>query len=153
MKAYINNVDWADEGDIFFFSLETEERLQAMKELIELYIKLNLFEEIKMYWGTNEWFYFSGEDLLEFIDQAEDISNEELEILYKFKISGFDIYRRILISLENYIIPVWYYYANKSTFPDISKEELYKMESLPIKLFGLERWNWIIAKFNKQHDT
>lgn len=154
MKAYINNIDWADEGDVFFFSVESEENLQALKELIEIYIKLDLFhEKVQMYWGTNEWFYFSGENLLEFINQAEDISDEELEVFYKFKISGFDIYKRILISLENYIIPVWYYYANKSTFPDISEEELYKMESLPIKLFGLERWNWIIAKFNKQHDT
>ena len=36
MKVYIGNVDWADEGDIFFFSVESEENLEAMKSLINI---------------------------------------------------------------------------------------------------------------------
>lgn len=31
MKAYIGNVDWADEGDVFFFSVESEENLKDQK--------------------------------------------------------------------------------------------------------------------------
>lgn len=141
MKAYIGNVDWADEGDVFFFSVESEERLQAMRELIKIYIKLDLFhEEVEMYWGTNEWFYFSGEDFLEFIDEAEDVSDEELEVFYKFGVNGFDIYYRILYVLKERAIPTWYYYAHKSDFPNIDEEEISKMEPLFVKLFGQKAW-------------
>lgn len=141
MKAYIGNVDWADEGDIFFFSVESEERLQAMRELIKIYIKLDLFhEKVEMYWGTNESFYFGGEDLLEFIDEAEDVSDEELEVFYKFGVNGFDIYYRILYILKERAIPTWYYYAHKSDFPNIDKEEVSKIEPLFVKLFGQKAW-------------
>ncbi len=37
MKAYIDNVDWADEGNVFFYSIESEENLQLMKKLIKVY--------------------------------------------------------------------------------------------------------------------
>ena len=35
MKVYIGNVDWADEGDIFFFSVESEENLEAGFDIFE----------------------------------------------------------------------------------------------------------------------
>lgn len=87
MKAYIGNIDWADEGDVFFFSVESEENLKAMKDLIDILVELYSTE---MYWGTNEYF-----DFLEFINEAKDITEEELATLNKFKISGFDIFERI----------------------------------------------------------
>lgn len=54
MKAYIGNVDWADEGDVFFFSVESEENLKAMKNLIETLVKLDLFFPIEIYWGGGQ---------------------------------------------------------------------------------------------------
>lgn len=141
MKAYIGNVDWADEGDIFFFSVENEEKLQTMKELLEIYIKLNLFhEEVEIYWGTNEWFCFSGEDLLDFINKSKDISDKELEVFRKFKVKGLDIYYEILYVLKSHTLPTWYYYEHKSDFPNISKEEISKIEPLFVELFGKKAW-------------
>ena len=43
-----------------------------------------------MYWGSNEYFNFEADDLLGFINEAEDISEEELAVFNKFKISGFE---------------------------------------------------------------
>lgn len=69
MKAYIGNIDWADEGDVFFFSVEEEGRLQALKELLKIVTKLKITPPtVEMYWGTNEFFRFSTEKLLRFIE-------------------------------------------------------------------------------------
>ena len=101
MKAYIGNLDWADEGDVFFCSIESEERLKKLKNLIDLYVELNLLpSSIEMYWGTNEFFDFTPEDLKQFIDDAIDISEEELAVLIKLNITGFDT------SKENKNVPV-----------------------------------------------
>ena len=64
MKVYIGNVDWADEGDIFFFSVESEENLEVMKSLINILVELDLFYSSEMYWGTNESFDFGADDHL-----------------------------------------------------------------------------------------
>lgn len=85
MKAYIGNIDWADEGDVFFFSVEEEDRLQALKKLLQTVIELEIAPStVEMYWGTNEFFRFDSEKLLRFIEQAEDISEEELKVFDKF---------------------------------------------------------------------
>lgn len=104
MKVYIGNVDWADEGDIFFFSVESEENLKAMKDLIDILVELDLFYSSEMYWGTNEYFDFGADDFLEFINEARDISKEELATLNKFKISGFDIYDRMIETKDKTIM-------------------------------------------------
>lgn len=97
MKAYIGNIDWADEGDVFFFSVEEEGRLQALKELLKIITKLKIAPPtVEMYWGTNEFFRFSTEKLLRFIEQAEDISEEELKVFDKFGVFGFDIYQNMI---------------------------------------------------------
>ena len=96
MKAYISNLDWADEGDVFFCSIESEERLKKLRDLIDLYVELDLLPpSTEIYWGTNEFFDFTPEDLKQFIDDAKDISAEECAVLEKFNVSGFDIYGRI----------------------------------------------------------
>lgn len=130
MKAYIGNVDWADEGDIFFFSVESERTLELMKELIEILSELDLLPlEVEMYWGTNEQFYFDKDDLLNFIDEAEDITNGELEVLGKFGISGFNIYDRIIDLIYDCINP-------RDKIPEISEEGLAKIKPLFVELFG-----------------
>lgn len=135
MKAYIGNVDWADEGDIFFFSVESERTLELIKELIEILSELDLLPlEVEMYWGTNEQFYFDKDDLLNFIDEAEDITNDELEVLRKFGISGFNIYDRIIDLIYDCINP-------RDKIPEISEEGLAKIKPLFVELFGQRSWD------------
>lgn len=139
MKAYIGNVDWADEGDVFFFSVESEENLKAMKDLIDILVELDLFCPSDMYWGTNQYFYFEADDLLEFINEAEDISEEELAIFNKFKISGFDIFERISDKLHDLIWDLVY---------DISQEDLDRIKPLYIKLYDQKGWEDIQKEYD-----
>lgn len=145
MKAYIGNIDWADEGDVFFFSVESEENLEAMKNLIEILVELDLFYSSEMYWGTNEFFNFEADDFLEFINEAEDISEEELAVFDKFKISGFDIFGRMSDKLHDLIWDLDY---------DISQEDLDRIKPLYIKLYDQMGWDGIQKWFDnkKEHD-
>lgn len=145
MKAYIGNVDWADEGDVFFFSVENEENLKAMKSLINILVELDLFYSSEMYWGTNESFDFDADDFLGFINKAKDISEEELAIFNKFKISGFNIFERILDKLHDLIWDLDY---------DISQEDLDRIKPLYIKLYDQKSWEDIQKWFDnkKEHD-
>lgn len=140
MKAYIGNVDWADEGDVFFFSVESDENLKAMKDLIDILVELDLFYSTEMYWGTNEYF-----DFLEFINEAKDISEEELATLNKFKISGFDIFERMSDKLHDLIWDLDY---------DISQEDLGRIKPLYIKLYDQKSWEDIQKWFDnkREHD-
>ena len=134
MKAYIGNVDWADEGDVFFFSIESEERLQAMEELIKIIEELDLFYgKAEMYWGTNESFKFDTEDFLDFISKARDISEEEIKVLEKFEISGFDIYYNIETFIHDCINP-W------DDIPELSEEDLDRIEPLFLQLYDKDEW-------------
>lgn len=146
MKVYIGNIDWADEGDVFFFSVESEENLEAMKRLIEILVELDLFHPSKMYWGTNEYFDFGADDFLEFINEAKDISEEELATLNKFKISGFDIFERMLDKLHDLI---W------DLDCDIAQADLDKVKPLYIKLYDQKGWDDIQKWFNnkREHDN
>ena len=132
MKVYIGDVNWADEGDVFFFSVEYEENLKAMKSLIEIISELDLSLSADMYWGTNEYFNFNTEDLLAFIDRAEDISEEELVVFDKFGVSGFDIYRGISDSIRD---SIW------DSEWDITQEDLDRIKPLYIELYGQESWD------------
>lgn len=139
MKAYIGNVDWADEGDVFFFSVESEENLKTMRGFIETLVDLDLVYPIEMYWGTNESFEFDANDFFHFIDTAKDISDEELAVFNKFKVSGFDIYKVMLENLPGFIhqwdYPGW-------AFPNnLNEEGLNRIKPFYIKLYGQEEWN------------
>ena len=144
MKAYIGNLDWADEGDVFFCSIESEERLKKLRDLIDLYVELNLLpSSIEMYWGTNEFFDFTPEDFKQFIDDAKDISAEECAVLDKFDVSGFDIYDRIEDKLS-YGCLVSYEGINKN----MTKDKMKKIRNPYIELFSEENWKDIERDFN-----
>ena len=144
MKVYIGNLDWADEGDVFFCSIESEERLKKLRDLIDLYVELNLLpSSIEMYWGTNEFFDFTPEDLKQFIDDAKDISAEECAVLDKFDVSGFDIYDRIEDELS-YGCLVSYEGINKN----MTKDKMKKIRNPYIELFSEENWKDIERDFN-----
>ena len=144
MRAYIGNLDWADEGDIFFCSIESEERLKKLRDLIDLYVELNLLpSSIEMYWGTNEFFDFTPEDFKQFIDDAKDISAEECAVLEKFDVSGFDIYDRIEDELS-YRCLVSYEGINEN----MTKDKMKKIRNPYIELFSEENWEDIKRDFN-----
>lgn len=136
MKAYIGNIDWADEGDVFFFSVEEEDRLQALKEILKIITKLKIAPPtVEMYWGTNEFFSFSTEKLLRFIEQAEDISDEELKVFDKFGVFGFDIYQNMInLIFEEWLNP-------RYDTLELSKEDLDKIEPHYIILYGQGQWD------------
>ena len=139
MKAYIGNVDWADEGNVFFFSIESEENLKTMREFIETLVELDLVYSAEVYWGTNEYFIFNADKFLSFIDNAKDISEEELAVFNKFKVSGFDIYKVMLENLSGFIYQ-WDYIG--WDFPDnLNDEGLNKIKPFYIKLYGQEEWD------------
>lgn len=148
MKAYIGNLDWADEGDVFFCSIESEERLKKLRDLIDLYVELNLLpSSIEMYWGTNEFFDFTPEDFKQFIDSAKDISEEECAVLDKFYIKGFDIYERIEDELS-YGCLISYKGINEN----MTKDKMKKIKNLYIELFSEEYWKDIEKAFNKSRN-
>lgn len=149
MKAYIGNVDWADEGDVFFFSTEDEERLKAMRELIGIYSELDLLpHRIEMYWGTNESFDFSAEDLNGFIDNAVEVSDEEIAVFNKFKVSGFDIFYRMSEVLQEAIVE-WDYTSEKIVpVVSLTPEELDRVKPAYVTAFGQEAWDDTVECFD-----
>lgn len=82
--------------------------------------------------GTNEYFDFNTGDLLAFIDGAKDISEEELAIFDKFRVSGFDIYGGISNSIRD---SIW------DSECDITQEDLDRIKPLYIELYGQESWD------------
>lgn len=148
MKAYIASRDWSDEGDVFFFSVESEERLQAMKELINIYSELELISSQEMYWGTNEWFDFGPGDFIDFVDNAKDISEEELAVFKKFSVSGFNIYERILDIL---VSPFeWNWKTRSYVIPDyLTQEDLDRIKPAYLKLFDPRDWENVQKSFDE----
>ena len=143
MKIFIGNKDWADEGDIFFCSIESEERLKKVRDLIDLYVELKLLpSSIEMYWGTNEFFDFTPEDLKQFIDNAKDISEEEYAVLKKFNVRGFDIYDMIESCLVSCVE------ANENVTEDNMKE----IRNSYIELFSEEEWKDIEKAFKESRN-
>lgn len=148
MKIYIDNIDWADEGDVFFCSIESEERLKKLRDLIDLYVELDLLpSSIEMYWGTNEFFDFTPEELKQFIDNAKNISEEECAVLNKFNVRGFDIYDRIEDELS-YGCLISYKGINEN----MTEEGMIKIRNPYIELFSEENWKDVEEAFNKSRN-
>ena len=148
LRKFHQNLDWADEGDVFFCSVESNERLKKLRDLLDLYVELNLLpSRVEMYWGTNEFFDFTPEELKQFIDDAIDISEEELAVLNKFGIAGFDIYERIEDELSDGCL-ISYKGINKN----MTEEGMIKIKNLYIELFSEEYWKDIEKRFNEYLD-
>lgn len=153
MKIYINNEDWADEGDVFFCSIRSEERLKKLRDLIDLYVELDLFpESIQIYWGTNESFDFTPEELKQFIDDAVDISEEELGVLSKFDICGFDIYYHIEEELREGVLFEYGFRTYGLANENISRETLDRIKDPYIDLFSEEFWEYVEKAFEKTNN-
>jgi hypothetical protein len=100
-----------------------------------------------MYWGTNEFFDFTLEDLKQFIDNAKDISEEECAVLNKFNVRGFDIYDRIEDELS-YGCLISYKGINEN----MTEEGMIKIRNLYIELFSEKNWKDVEEAFNKSRN-
>ena len=143
MKIYIGNIDWADEGDVFFYSVISEERFDLLYKLFNILLDLHLLPITdEFYWGTNEFFEFGVNDIKKFFENAEDIEEYELEVFQKFGVDGYDIYNRI----EDYLYDVIdiYDYDTGHTFNEnLTEEDIEAIKPLFIGIFSEEEWNKI----------
>ena len=92
------SIDWADEFDVNFCEILSEEEYQKYKYLQD---KLKSFKG-SLYFGTNE--YFDGD--FEFLDfKFQPITDEELTVLRKFGCTqGESFWDRMTEQLCDYII-------------------------------------------------
>lgn len=141
MKIYIGNVDWAGEGDVFFYSVISEEKFDLLYKLFNILLDLHLLPEADdFYWGTNEFFEFGIDDIKEFFEDAEYIEDYELEVFNKFGVDGYDIYS-ILIEYLYDIINIYDYDTNQYIFnEDLTEENIETIKPLFIGLFSEEDW-------------
>lgn len=143
MKVYIGNVDWADEGDVFFYSVISEERFDLLYKLFNILLHLHLLPVTdEFYWRTNEFFEFGVNDIKEFFENAEDIGEYELEIFQKFGVDGYDIYDRIADYLYD-IIDVWDYETGHTFNENLTEKDIEAIKPLFIGIFSEKEWNEI----------
>jgi hypothetical protein len=81
MKYYLvkYNGNYADEFDVYFHQVMSEDELKELKECIG---KTN-WEYEEFYFGTNEWIDVNTTDLLKQLDNVIYINDEEYEVLEK----------------------------------------------------------------------
>lgn len=101
MKHYLVAYDgnYADEFDVYFHTVMTEEELKQAKEDINTWGKN---EEREFYFGTNEEIYVIKEELLEFLDCAEEITDEENEVLTRLRVDHISFGRLNWNRILNY---------------------------------------------------
>jgi hypothetical protein len=102
MKLLTTTMNYSNEFDVNFFSLFSQNRYEILKNKIE-YNKLLITNKKDFYFGENVCFNFNISDLIDILEKSIDISEEESEVLTKYKIpelkGNFDVFSR----LEEYI--------------------------------------------------
>lgn len=85
MKKYLvkYNGNYADEFDVYFHSIMTKEQLEEAKGLIQ---KIGWNEE-EFWFGTNESIEVSSKELLEWLNKATEITDEQLKTIQDLGIS------------------------------------------------------------------
>ena len=86
MKYYLVQCDsnYADEFDIYFHMVMSEQELEEAKEIIS---KTDWDWE-EFYFGTNESVDFSTEGLLDCLNEAKEITEEEYKVLDKLGLTN-----------------------------------------------------------------
>ena len=144
MKAYIGMEDWADEGNVFCYSVYEDKGLELLHELFKVLRSLELLpKEWEPYWGTNENFCFSIDEIEEFFKDVKDISEVVFEVLENLGVDGYDIFGMLEDHLTDIISP-YNYHIHKSVFTkELTKADLEIIKPLYIGLFSEEAWNSI----------
>lgn len=86
MKYYLVQYDgnYADEFDVYFHMVMSEDELAQVKKAIG---KTNWKEE-EFYFGTNEYIQVSTEGLLDCLNEAKEITEEEYKVLDKLGLTN-----------------------------------------------------------------
>lgn len=75
----VYNDNYADEFDVYFHTVMSEEQLKEAKNLIS---KTDWVDE-EFYFGTNESILVSTEELMEYLEHPKEITEEEYNVLSK----------------------------------------------------------------------
>lgn len=144
MKAYIGMIDWADEGNVFCYSVYEEEAFDCMYKLFKVLVDLEALPEIcEPYWGTNQSFYFYNYEIEELLNEYKYIDDTEFNVLEKLGVDGYDIYGMISDHLMN-AVSIYDYDTHKYIFnKKLTKADLEIIKPLYIGLFSEEAWNSI----------
>jgi hypothetical protein len=91
MKIICLELDWADEFHYPIVSLISNEDLERIKERIDHLknVGTDMNHTQEYYFGTNEAFDFSFNDIISMIEDAKYISEEEVDVLIKFGVLDF----------------------------------------------------------------
>lgn len=86
MKYYLvkYNGNYADEFDVYFHQVMSEEELRITKQAIG---RTN-WECEDFYFGTNEWIDVSTEDLLKWLQLAQEITPEQFKVLEDLELTS-----------------------------------------------------------------
>lgn len=110
MYAILTERDYADEFDYPITSICTKQELDSavtkvnkLKTFKEKPSPYDRYQSYMFCFGTNECFEFSKQNLMDLLDEAAPISDEELAVLTKFRIGtiGLDIVSAI--NNENFL--------------------------------------------------
>ena len=144
MKAYIGMIDWADEGNVFCYSVYEEEAFDCMYKLFKVLVDLEALPEIwEPYWGTNQSFYFDNYEIEELLNEYKYIDDTEFNVLEKLGVDGYDIYGMLSDHLMN-AVSIYDYDTHKYIFnKELTKADLEIIKPLYIGLFSEEAWNSI----------
>ena len=85
MKHYlvVYNGNYADEFDVYFHTVMTEKELEQAKEDVSTWEDN---EEREFYFGSNEEIYVIKEEVLECLNYAKEITDEENKVLTRLGI-------------------------------------------------------------------
>ena len=97
--------DYADEFNYPLLSVFDEDE---MKEYTTLWEKVqdtrkDLNESEEWYFGTNEGFYWSLNEVNDIIQNASTVTEEELNVIEKYAFMGYDVFERALDVLTDLV--------------------------------------------------
>jgi hypothetical protein len=107
--------DWSDEFDYPIFSIFGEKTRRVIL-LHNNYINDDDLEEI--YFGTNEYFTFNHKEVVDMVQNAEKITDSEIEVFNKY------MPRPAAVDIVDQILETMYYNAGNSENYDL--EEMLK---------------------------
>ena len=89
MKHYLVQYEgnYADEFDIYFHQVMTEDELERAKDLIS---KADWDDEEEFYFGTNEWIEVDSSELLEALSSAKEITEDQYKVLSDLDLLSID---------------------------------------------------------------
>ena len=88
MKYYLVQYDgnYADEFDVYFHMIMSETQLKKAKDFVSKTNWGDYDEGGEFYFGTNESIFVSTEELLEQLEEATELTQEQLKVISELKL-------------------------------------------------------------------